>query len=344
MKDKKIEKLLEDKEVQIETPREKSILGFLTREQSLSPGKFIGILIAGLGVFLALFHLTTSTFGQADARVHGATHLALILALTFLIFPLKRKSFKEKLNGYFIVDAFLFLASIGISIYASWDTGAMEMRTGMPNDWDIALGTLLIIMVFEAARRTMGWAIVLVALFFLLNVLFGPYYPSIFYGPPFPWSTAVDIIFLQNNGIFGLPLQVMSFYIILFMYFGAFLTQSKAGEFFINLSLALAGRTSGGPAKVAVISSGLFGTISGSAVANVLGTGSFTIPMMKRIGYPPNASGDGSHRLLNRGVLGYLLLVGLRSRCYSGHSLLHFGLHDGPFRGSQARFEAHEQK
>jgi len=291
MKDKKIEKLLEDKEVQIETPREKSILGFLAREQSLSPGKFIGILIAGLGVFLALFHLTTSTFGQSDARVHGATHLALILALTFLIFPLKRKSFKEKLNGYFIVDAFLFLASIGISIYASWDTGAMEMRTGMPNQWDIILGTLLIIMVFEAARRTMGWAIVLVALFFLLNVLFGPYYPSIFYGPPFPWSTAVDIIFLQNNGIFGLPLQVMSFYIILFMYFGAFLTQSKAGEFFINLSLALAGRTSGGPAKVAVISSGLFGTISGSAVANVLGTGSFTIPMMKRIGYPANYAG-----------------------------------------------------
>jgi TRAP transporter 4TM/12TM fusion protein len=287
----KVEKLLEEKEVRLESPREKSILGFLALEQRFSAGKALGVLIAVLGVMLALFHLTTSTFGQADARVHGATHLGLVLAMVFLLFPLKRQSFKEKLNAYSLVDLFFFSAAIGISIYAGWDTGAMEMRTGMPNSWDILLGTLLIIMVFEAARRTMGWAIVLVALFFLLNVLFAPHDPGIFYGPPFPWSTAIDIIFLQNNGIFGIPIQVMSFYIILFMYFGAFLTQSKAGDFFIDLSLALAGRTAGGPAKVAVISSGLFGTISGSAVANVLGTGSFTIPMMKRIGYPPNYAG-----------------------------------------------------
>ncbi|MBI5969403.1 MAG: TRAP transporter permease [Deltaproteobacteria bacterium] len=282
---------MEDKEVKIESPREKSILRFLAREKGLSSGKMIGGLIGGVGVMLALFHLTTSTFGQADARVHGGTHLGLILALTFLLFPLKRKSFRDKLNAYSIVDLFLFLASIGISIYANWDTGAMEMRTGMPNQWDILLGTIFIIMILEAARRTMGWAIVLVALFFLLHVLFAPYYPGIFYGPPFPWSTAIDIIFLQNNGIYGIPIQVMAFYIILFMYFGAFLQQTKAGDFFINLSMSLAGRTAGGPAKVAVISSGLFGTISGSAVANVLGTGSFTIPMMKRIGYPANYAG-----------------------------------------------------
>lgn len=281
----------ENREVKIESPREKSIPRFLAGEKGLSPRVIIGGLIGGLGIMLALFHLTTSTFGQSDARIHGATHLCLVLALVFLIFPLKRNSFKDKLNAYFLVDLFFFLASIGISIYASWDTGAMEMRTGMPNDWDIVLGTILIITVLEAARRTMGWPIVLVALFFLLNVLFGPYYPGIFNSPPYPWSTAIDIIFLQNNGIYGLPIQVMSFYIILFMYFGAFLMQSKAGEFFIDLALALAGRTAGGPAKVAVISSGLFGSISGSAVANVLGTGSFTIPMMKRIGYPPIYAG-----------------------------------------------------
>jgi len=291
MDDKKVEKLLDDKEVRVESPREKSILSFLAEEERLSSGKILGILIGGLGVMLALFHLATSTFGQADARVHGGTHLGLILALTFLLFPLKRKSFRDKLNAYSIVDLFLFLASIGISIYANWDTGAMEMRTGMPNQWDMVFGTILLFTVLEAGRRTMGWAIVLVALFFLLNVLFAPYYPGIFNGPPFPWSTAIDIIFLQNNGIYGIPIQVMAFYIILFMYFGAFLTQSKAGDFFISFSLALAGRTAGGPAKVAVISSGLFGTISGSAVANVLGTGSFTIPMMKRIGYPANYAG-----------------------------------------------------
>jgi len=274
-----------------ESVGEKSITNFLAAGKGLSSRLVLGTLIGGLGVMLALFHLATSTFGQADARVHGGTHLCVVLALVFLVYPLKRKSFMDKLNVYFIVDLLFFLASIGGSIYACWDTGAMEMRTGMPNDWDVIFGTILIFLVLEAGRRTMGWPIVLVALFFLLNVLFAPYYPGIFNGPAFPWETAIDIIFLQNNGIFGLPIQVMSFYIILFMYFGAFLMQSKAGEFFIDLALALAGRAAGGPAKVAVISSGFFGSISGSAVANVLGTGSFTIPMMKRIGYPPNYAG-----------------------------------------------------
>ena len=281
----------EDREIKIERPGEKSIFNFLAREKGPSSRMILGGLIAGLGIMLALFHLTTSTFGQSDIRVHGGMHLCLVLSLVFLLFPLKRRSFNDPLNPYFFIDLFFFLASIGISIYANWDPRSMEMRAGMPNDWDIFLGTILIIIVLEAARRTMGWPIVLVALFFLMNILFGPYYPGIFNSPPYQWSTAVDIIFLQNNGIFGLPIQVMSFYIILFMYFGAFLQQSRAGEFFIDLSLALAGRSVGGPAKVAVISSGFFGSISGSSVANVLGTGSFTIPMMKRIGYPPNYAG-----------------------------------------------------
>lgn len=282
---------MERKPMDSEGTGEKSITTFLAGRSGLSHQTILGTLIGGLGVMLALFHLATSTFGQADARVHGATHLCIVLALVFLLYPLKRKSFRDKRNGYFILDLLFFLASIGASIYACWDTGEMEMRTGMPNEWDINFGTILIILVLEAGRRTMGWPIVLVALFFLLNVLFAPYYPGIFNGPAYPWETAIDIIFLQNNGIFGLPIQVMSFYIILFMYFGAFLMQSKAGEFFIDLSLALAGRASGGPAKVAVISSGFFGSISGSAVANVLATGSFTIPMMKRIGYPRNYAG-----------------------------------------------------
>lgn len=278
-------------EIKIESSSEKSFLAFLASQRGPSANLIIGIMISGVGIMLALYHLTTSTFGQSDVRVHGGTHLCLILSLIFVLFPLKRKSFKEPLNPYFVIDLFFLLASIGISIYANWDPRGMEMRAGMPNDSDIILGTILIIIVLEAARRTMGWPIVLVALFFLLNVIFGPYYPGIFNSPPYSWSTAIDIIFLQNNGIFGLPLQVMSFYIILFMYFGAFLQQSKAGEFFIDLALALAGRSVGGPAKVAVISSGLFGSISGSSVANVLATGSFTIPLMKRIGYSPNYAG-----------------------------------------------------
>jgi TRAP transporter 4TM/12TM fusion protein len=280
-----------DLDIKIESPEEKSIFNLLARVKEPTSAMILGVLIGGLGIMLALYHLTTSTFSQSDIRVHGGTHLCLVLSLVFLLFPLKRKSFKDPLNAYFWVDLFFFLASIGISIYASWDTRAMETRAGMPNDWDILLGTILVIVVLEAARRTMGWPIVLLSLFFLINVLYGPYFPGIFNGPPFSWSMAIDIIFLQNNGIFGMPIQVMSLYIILFMYFGAFLQKSRAGEFFIDLSLALAGRSRGGPAKVAVISSGLFGSISGSSVANVLGTGSFTIPMMKRIGYPPNYAG-----------------------------------------------------
>ncbi len=291
MKESSEKYLDNDAEIKLENQAEKSIFTFLTRQSKINPALILGIVIAGLGIMMALYHLTTSSFGQSDFRVHGATHLCLVLSLIFLIFPLKRKSFKDPLSFYFSIDLLFFFGSIGASIYASWDPWAMETRAGMPNDWDIIFGTILVVIVFEADRRTMGWPIVIVGLFFLLNVLWGDYYPGIFNSPPYSWSTAIDIIFLQNNGIFGMPIQVMSFYIILFMYFGAFLQQSKAGEFFIDLSLALAGRSAGGPAKVAVISSGLFGSISGSSVANVLATGSFTIPMMKRIGYPPNYAG-----------------------------------------------------
>ena len=131
----------------------------------------------------------------------------------------------------------------------------------------------------------MGWAMVIIAAFFLVQTRFSDYFFGIFYGPPSDLFAMVDYIWMRENGIYGIPLMVMATYIFLFILFGAILVRSGAGRFFINVALSLTGSRVGGPAKASVVSSCLMASVSGSAVANVVTTGSFTIPLMKRIGY-----------------------------------------------------------
>lgn len=144
---------------------------------------------------------------------------------------------------------------------------------------------MLILIVLEATRRAVGWAMVLITGFFVMHALYANHFFGFFYGPPVRLAKFIDTLFMSSDGIFGIPLYVCSTYIVLFIIFGAVLIRSGAGRFFIDLAVALTGHRVGGPAKAAVVASTFMGTVSGSAVANVVTTGSFTIPLMKSLGY-----------------------------------------------------------
>ncbi|NLD97249.1 MAG: TRAP transporter permease, partial [Synergistaceae bacterium] len=175
------------------------------------------------------------------------------------------------------------------NILLNWE--AIAMREGMPVASDIYLGIMMVILVIEAGRRAMGWPLPIVAIIATIYALFGPYFPGVLGHGGFPLEELAPFQYLRTDGIFGVPLGVSASFIFLFVLFGAVLSVSGAGQFFIDLSLALTGRSQGGPGKAAVVASGLMGTVSGSSVANAVTTGAFTIPLMKEAGYSATFSG-----------------------------------------------------
>lgn len=238
-----------------------------------------------LSMTLSIYHLFVAYAGSLEAHAFRSTHLAFVLVLCFLLRPLGRKSWKAPKNGWFAVDMLCVLLTIAVQIYTLWDLDAFIFRRGDLSDMDIWAGTVMLLLLLEATRRAVGWAMVIIAGFFLIQTVFSDYFVGIFYGPPSSWFTVIDYLFMRENGIYGIPLMVMATYIFLFILFGAILVRSGAGRFFINVALALTGSKVGGPAKASVVSSCLMASVSGSAVANVVTTGSFTIPLMKRVGY-----------------------------------------------------------
>ena len=251
----------------------------------------VAFLIVVLSISLSLYHLYVAYVGTPEAHAFRSTHLAFILTITFLVKPLGRTSWKDPYNWRSIIDFCLVGVVIAVQVYTLWDIDALIIRAGSLTDWDIRMGTAMILILLEATRRTVGWAMLLIAAFFTGHAVFSDHFFGIFYGPPNEWFNVIDYLFIRDDGIYGIPIMVMATYIYLFILFGSILMQSGAGRFFINTALALTGASRGGPAKAAVVSSALMATISGSCVANVVTTGTFTIPLMKRIGYKPNFAG-----------------------------------------------------
>jgi TRAP transporter 4TM/12TM fusion protein len=249
------------------------------------PQTILAAVIVVLSLALGLFHFYSTYFGQAEVHAHRSTHLAFMLILAFLFFPFRRRHFTDPLGWPFLID----LAFIGIALGAQLYTLVHLARFVDPgyaaSTGDVVLGTLLVVAVLEAARRTVGWGLTLTAIFFLVQTWQADKFVWIFYGPPAPWSSMMESFFGKEEGLYGIPVGIMSGVLILFIVFAAFLAMTGIGDFFVRLATALAGRLTGGPAKVSVFSSALLGTISGSGVANVMMDGVFTIPMMKRVGY-----------------------------------------------------------
>jgi len=243
-----------------------------------------------IGVALSLFQLYTAGIIAMTAMRHRSVFLTCILVMTFLTKPLYKSARKDKLNVSMLVDLILVALSIAIGLYVFIDLQGIFERQGDWSPWDIRVGIALVLLVLEATRRVIGLNLMIIACLSLLFGYFGPYMPELIVHKGYSVERIATTLSLTTEGIFGLPLGVASTFVFIFILFGAFLDKTGAGNFFINISYSITGRFSGGPAKTAVVASGFMGSVAGSAVANVVATGSFTIPMMKKIGYRPHVA------------------------------------------------------
>ncbi len=247
-----------------------------------------GIAVAVIAVVFSLFQLYTAIFGVLDAQIQRAVHLSFGLALVYLLYPTRKSWSRSRLHWF---DVLLAVVAVAAPLYIVIFYKDLVMRAGIVTPADMLVGALGIFFVMEAARRVVGWPIVIVATLFLGYAFAGPMLPGTFAHQGTTLEGLVGHLYYTTEGIFGIPLGVSATFIFLFILFGAYLEKTGLGKFFIDLANAIAGWARGGPAKVAVLSSGLMGTVSGSSVGNVAGTGSLTIPMMKKLGYRPEFAG-----------------------------------------------------
>lgn len=248
-----------------------------------------GKLVALIAVAMSCFHFYTSGFGLLLAQKQGAVHLAFTLALVFLLYPASSK--QSKTSGIPFYDFILGAIGVASAMYLVVFFNELVTRAGLPTQTDLIMGFLLIVTLLEATRRISNPVLPCLAVIALLYCYFGRSMPDMIAHRGFNISRIVNHMYLGTEGIFGTPLEVSSTFVFMFILFGAVLEKTGLGKFIIDLSLALAGWSTGGPAKVAVVSSGLMGTVSGSSVANVCTTGMFTIPLMKSVGYEPYFAG-----------------------------------------------------
>ena len=276
--------------------REYTLLEQVLRHRKVNIIWLLTITAAILSIGLGVFHLFTAVFGTPETRSFRSTHLTVMLVLAILLNPVGRNSLRDEIAGSkawagFFLDLALVGLGLAIQIYTLWDVTEFAEREGDLIESDLWMGSALILLVMEATRRAVGIPMVLVTGFFIVHSLYADYFFSFFYGPPTSFTKYIDVVFLRSEGIFGIPMLVASTYIVLFIMFGAILIRSGAGRLFIDLAIALTGHRTGGPAKAAVVASAFLGTVSGSAVANVVTTGSFTIPLMKKLGYRSKFAG-----------------------------------------------------
>lgn len=245
------------------------------------------IIYFGLLAF-TLFQLYTAIFGQFTAYIQRSIHLAFGLTFIFLLFPSRKKKPKAKIPFY---DYIFAIVAAGTGFYWTINYERLMKSLGTITQMDFIVGLIVILLVLEAARRAVGLPIAIIAVCFLAYAFVGPYLPSAIAHRGQSLESLVNLMYYSTDGILGTPISVSATYIFAFLLFGAFLVKTGVGDYFNDLAISIAGKLTGGPAKVAVFSSALQGTISGSSVANVVTSGSYTIPLMKRLGYKKEFAG-----------------------------------------------------
>ncbi len=264
------------------------------RFRPLAP--FAARLVGVLLVALSVFHYYTAGFGLLSEVLHRGIHLSFVLGLIFLVFPFSRKGYDEPARPTLI-------RPLGISLF-DWALGIgaviavmhvpfiplddLAFRVGNPTTTDVILGGILIIVLLEATRRSVGWPLPIIALLFMAYSLYGPSMPGILVHPGATVSQLINHLYLTSQGVYGIALGVVATYVFHFVLFGVFATRIGLGQLFLDCAAWVAGRYAGGPAKVSIFGSALFGMISGSSVANTVTVGSLTIPAMIRMGYKRN--------------------------------------------------------
>jgi TRAP transporter 4TM/12TM fusion protein len=255
-------------------------------------------IVAVLLFGLSCFHYYTAGFGLLPETLHRGIHIACVLGLIFLVF-----SWSQKGNavtpvagvlrplGIGVVDWLCCIAAVVTSLYVPYVFHDLQFRVGNPDPIDWIMGTVMIVVLLEATRRSVGWPLPIIAVVLILYALYGRSMPGILAHPGNTWKSVVNHLYLTSQGIYGIALGVVATYVFHYVLFGVLATRVGLGRFFIDLATALTGRFSGGPAKVSIFASGLFGMISGSSIANTVTVGSLTIPAMIRIGYARHFAG-----------------------------------------------------
>lgn len=259
----------------------------ITRKVS---NKYVKWFIAAICILYALFHLYI-TFNPMPALLQRAVHVGVGFALIFLIYPATKRGSRDRVAWY---DWLWFLMSLAGAGYLIFEyQNIVTVRGGIPNQLDIIFSIITVLCVLEGTRRITGIILPIFALVFLAYPFFShlDFMPDRLLTRPYDMGDIFGQLYLKTEGLYSTAIGASVTFIFLFILFGAFLSRSGMGQLFNDLALALAGHKQGGPAKVAVISSGFMGSINGAAVANVVGTGAFTIPLMKKVGYHRNFAG-----------------------------------------------------
>jgi TRAP transporter 4TM/12TM fusion protein len=246
------------------------------------------IAVAAVAFAFSAYQLVVAAYAPLSSLPTRSIHVGFLLALAFLIHPIAGWADRHRIAWY---DLLLAIIGFAIGLYHLVFEADLIQRAGDPSFADLAVGTVFIVLLFDAARRVLGLALPTICALFLAYGLFGQYLPTVIAHRGYGFDQIVGQLFLGVEGIFGIPTLVSATYIFLFILFGSFLEHAGMIQLFNSVALGFVGHARGGPAKVAVISSGMMGTISGSGVANVLTVGQFTIPLMKRFGYAPVFAG-----------------------------------------------------
>jgi TRAP transporter 4TM/12TM fusion protein len=262
-------------------------------------GPMLAMLISALLVAMSTYHVYASGFGLIRELLHRGIHISFVLGLVFLLFGYRRNQSLDlpptawfRLQGIPILDMIFALLAVGAAMYLPLlPPEALATRVGNPSQFDVFMGTALLILTLEATRRSVGPTLPAIALVFILFAIFGPYAPGALKHGGTSWLGLINHLYMTNQGIYGIAIGVMAKYVFLFIVFGVLATRIGLGQLFIDLAMVIAGRYAGGPAKVAIFSSAFMGTISGSSIANTVTTGALTIPAMKKVGYPAHFAG-----------------------------------------------------
>ncbi|HEX9300899.1 MAG TPA: TRAP transporter permease [Casimicrobiaceae bacterium] len=244
--------------------------------------------VAAVALGFSTYQLLIAAFSPLSSLVTRSLHVGFLLLLVFLMHPVSAKADRQRIAWY---DAVLGALAFALAFYHWVFEADLIQRSGDASTADLAVGTVVIVLLFEAARRVLGPALPIICATFLAYGLFGQYLPAAIAHRGYGFDQIVGALYLGTEGIYGIPTLVSATYIFLFILFGSFLEHAGMINLFNTIALGFVGHARGGPAKVAVISSGMMGTISGSGVANVLTVGQFTIPLMKRFGYSPVFAG-----------------------------------------------------
>lgn len=237
-----------------------------------------------LAVSLVLFYSYSAVLKPAATQYHRGVYVLITYMLVFLLYKLENKWLR-------IFDYLLMILSAVVCLYYILNFEALNYRAGAETQADQIIAVLGVFIGIEVARRVVGIVFVILGILMMLYGIYGPYMPELFAHPGDTFVGINTFIYYQLDGVFGIMADVLATYVLLFVLFGAFLERSGAQAFFIDFPLAAVGHKVGGPAKVSVIASALFGSISGSAIANTVSTGTFTIPLMKRAGFKPHIAG-----------------------------------------------------